>query len=95
MMMIPFLHFGVDYMKQVEEWNSEKEDKFKRTIKILNHINNPNEEIKGMIMGHTPQYNFDRGINSSCNEKLWRIDVGVSKAFGPSNNNIEKFQCYV
>ena len=85
-----FSPFWCRLYSDIEEWNSEKEDKFKRTIKILNHINNPNEEIKGMIMGHTPQYNFDRGINSSCNEKLWRIDVGVSKAFGPSNNNINR-----
>ena len=82
-----FSPFWCRLYSDVEEWNSEKENMFKRTIKILNHVNKPKDEIKGMIMGHTPQYNFNRGINSSCDEKLWRIDVGVSKAFGPTNDD--------
>mgnify|MGYP007020041389 CR=1 FL=1 len=39
--------------------------------------------INGFIMGHTPQYMNMRGINSSCDGRLWRVDVGASKAFGP------------
>ena len=31
-----------------------------------------------MVVGHTPQ---DR-INSVCNNKIWRVDTGMSKAFG-------------
>ena len=85
-----FSPFWCRLYTDIEDWDQSKEEMFKRTIKILNLKNNPNNEIKGMIMGHTPQYNFDRGINSSCQEKLWRIDVGVSKAFGPSGNNINR-----
>ena len=36
-------------------------------------------KIKGMIIGHTPQ-TVD-GINATCGNKLFRIDVGASKAF--------------
>lgn len=45
--------------------------------------------IKGMIIGHTPQYGI--GINSTCQQKIWRVDNGMSKAFGDSNstNNIQ------
>jgi hypothetical protein len=35
-------------------------------------------KIKGMVIGHTPQNN---GINETCGNKLFRIDVGASKAF--------------
>jgi hypothetical protein len=35
-------------------------------------------KIKGMVIGHTPQAN---GINETCGNKLFRIDVGASKAF--------------
>ena len=36
-------------------------------------------KIKGMIIGHTPQ--MGDGINSTCSNKLFRIDVAASKAF--------------
>ena len=36
---------------------------------------------KHIIVGHTPQ----DVINSKCNEKVWRIDVGLSKAMGGNN----------
>ena len=36
---------------------------------------------KRMIVGHTVQ---DKGINSACDDTLWRIDVGLAKLYdGP------------
>jgi hypothetical protein len=34
-----------------------------------------------MVIGHTVQPK----VNDVCNKKLWRVDVGLSRAFG--NNN--------
>ena len=42
--------------------------------KILNHFN-----VNGLIVGHTVQ---EKGINSKCNNKVWRVDTGMSQAFG-------------
>ena len=38
-------------------------------------------QVNGMVVGHTPQFMYGRGINSTCNRKLWRVDVGMSSAF--------------
>ena len=32
-----------------------------------------------MVVGHTPQ--IDKGINSTCDKSVWRVDLGASKAF--------------
>ncbi len=37
-------------------------------------------KIKGMVIGHTPQMD-NGGVNSTCDNKLFRIDFGGSKAF--------------
>jgi hypothetical protein len=38
--------------------------------------------IKNMIIGHTPQFYVNKsGINSTCSDRLWRIDIGASNAF--------------
>jgi hypothetical protein len=34
---------------------------------------------KRMVVGHTVQH---RGVNSACDGKVWRIDVGLSRYFG-------------
>ena len=35
--------------------------------------------LKGMVVGHTPQ--IEKGIKSTCSKKIWRVDIGASKAF--------------
>lgn len=41
-------------------------------------------KIGNVIVGHTPQfYTHKEGINSTCDDKLWRVDIGLSKAFHP------------
>lgn len=43
---------------------------------------NPTIQIKGMVIGHTPQFTvFNQGITTACNDKLIRADVGASQAF--------------
>lgn len=36
-------------------------------------------DIKGIIVGHTPQYKIN--INSTCSKKIWRVDIASSQAF--------------
>ncbi len=49
--------------------------------KILNHFH-----VNGLIVGHTVQEN---GVNSKCNNKIWRVDTGMSDAFGQGNKKIQ------
>lgn len=42
----------------------------------------PTIQIKGMIIGHTPQFTvFEKGITTACNNKIIRVDIGASSAF--------------
>lgn len=68
-----------------DEWDESAEKKFYITLNILNKKNKRNEKnkIKGMIMGHSPQFMYGKGLNSCCSDRLWRVDVGMSRAFGP------------
>jgi len=72
----------------LENWDEGRSNKlFIKTIDLLNMKNNRNISkgnlVKGLIVGHTPQYMNNKGINSSCGGRIWRVDVGASKAFGP------------
>jgi hypothetical protein len=42
-----------------------------------------NLDAKYMVVGHTPQ----DCINTKCHNKIWRIDTGMSHAFGKRKNN--------
>ena len=39
-----------------------------------------------MIIGHTPQ--LTSGINSKCDDRLWFVDYGSSKAFDVADINV-------
>jgi calcineurin-like phosphoesterase family protein len=41
---------------------------------------------KRMVVGHTPQQG---GITSACNERVWRIDVGLSRFYGGPTQALE------
>lgn len=74
----------------LDEWEEDKNTKlFKLTIDILNKKNNrtPRTSIKGMIVGHSPQFYYNKGINSSCDNCIWRVDIGASRAFGLVTNS--------
>lgn len=44
--------------------------------------NDPTIQIKGMVIGHTPQFSlFNQGITTACNSRIIRTDIGASSAF--------------
>lgn len=49
-------------------------------------------KVTHIAVGHTPQINNNKqlGINSICNERVWRCDIGMSKAFNNKDNLIKK-----
>jgi hypothetical protein len=51
----------------------------------LDKFNVPQAEY--CAIGHTPQFHDGKGINSTCGGKVWRCDVGMSRAFRDGNNN--------
>jgi len=57
---------------------------FDNVIQKINDNNIESVQIKGMVIGHTPQFLLKESINgitSACKGKLHRVDIGISKAF--------------
>lgn len=64
-----------------EDKNNKKCVKYLEPALKLFNINN-------MVIGHTPQYFANHvGINVTCGDKLWRVDVGSSDAFLKFDNS--------
>lgn len=59
---------------------------YKNLSKTMNIL-----QIDNIIIGHTPQ-NFESAekINSTCSSKVWRVDMGLSKAFEPIHQHYGK-----
>jgi hypothetical protein len=61
---------------------------YEPTVAEFNNKNAPTIEseptisIKGMIIGHTPQFTvFGKGITTACANRIIRVDIGASAAF--------------
>jgi len=54
---------------------------------IQSNLFGSEHKIKRVFVGHTPQ--IFKGINSTCNNRVWYVDVGVSKAFDGFDNNLQ------
>jgi hypothetical protein len=80
--------FWTRVFSDLEDWDEERSTaNFMETLHTLNANNKRTKqtEIKGMIMGHSPQFMYNKGLNSACGNRLWRTDVGMSRAFGKLN----------
>ena len=76
----------------IEEFDLSSKREFYKTLQVLNLRNRPQCPIKGMVMGHSPQFMYGKPLNSDCNNKLWRVDIGMSRAFGKVDNTLRKVQ---
>jgi predicted MPP superfamily phosphohydrolase len=78
--------------QKIDENDSSITKFFKDKDSLLWNRNQGRENVKcynfkkigHIIVGHTPQSE----INSVCNNKIWRTDIGISKAMGSNNYQV-------
>ena len=77
--------FGVNIEGEREE--RKLTAKYNMLIKDYNRANQHYHTERGipvaeyLAIGHSPQFWYGKNINSICNDKIWRCDVGMSRAF--------------
>lgn len=60
-------------------------DNISKVLKLFN--------VDKMIIGHTPQsFLFNKDINGTCGDKIWRVDNGCSSAFDMFDENYKKYK---
>jgi hypothetical protein len=66
------------------EMNDNKDKEL--TAKLDSILDEYRNQVTHIAIGHTTQYSSNKGINSICNDRVWRCDVGMSRAFGHRTN---------